>query len=723
MHYLKLLLRYQKWLVLMPMICVITVFFLTKHTKKAYISSTTLYTGVASGYSITSTEDERLDYFAVNNAFDNLVASAKSRETIEQVALHLLAEHLLVTRPDSQVLSQTGFDNLRKLAGPQLIAHARRLKDAQSVYNYISGIYSSKADNIIAEILDQPSTFYNIDELKTNLVVTRINTSDMLQIDYSCTDPAVCLRTLELHTSIFTANYKQLKADQTYSAVHYFETKLTEARAKLAASEDSLKQFGQKNRIINYYEQTRYVAQAKEDLDKQIFNEKIAKNGSQQTLSLIQSKLHSRQQQVANGVNLIDLRQHISEVNSNLERAKLYDNKEKISEYTQEAQLLGDSLKAASNQYMNLNYTLETVPRSSLMAQWVDNAVDADKASAGLKVMGTQKQDYLNEFDQLAPLGSTLKQLDRQADINEKEYLAVLTGLHLATLRQNNLNLNSNIVIQDKPYFPLKPQPSTRALMIILSFFVGILMVVSVVIGREKMDSSVRSPERATQIINLPLLGVSSRYDEFNPQPYQHALRTLLVEKFVSSVFSKMPPAANENAQLQMMMLTTKPGVFNEADIKLTHETLQTVFIDVCWVVPAEYSDIFSKALSPASFKVYTAGINQLNCKTVRDLVGEDLSGKNMVVWLTPDLSSHSLPTSIARASDMAVLAFKADDTWLPVDKALISTTRRNMPDVPFFTWLIGTDEANLDSLIGEIPKQRSWLKKKIKKILTLNLK
>ena len=95
-QYIKLLLKYSKWLVIVPVVCAATVFFLTKKSKKQYVSSTSLYTGVASGYSITSTEDERLDYFAVNNAFDNLVASAKSRETIEQVSLHLLSEHLLL---------------------------------------------------------------------------------------------------------------------------------------------------------------------------------------------------------------------------------------------------------------------------------------------------------------------------------------------------------------------------------------------------------------------------------------------------------------------------------------------------------------------------------------------------------------------------------------------------------------------------------------------------
>src|SRR6201999_3978756 len=102
---------------------------------------TTLYTGVASGYSITSTGDDRLDYFAVNNAFDNLLASAKSREAMQEVALHLLAEHLVLTKPDKAILGPAGFENLRKLTGDALTAKARQLNDAQSIYYYIAQLY------------------------------------------------------------------------------------------------------------------------------------------------------------------------------------------------------------------------------------------------------------------------------------------------------------------------------------------------------------------------------------------------------------------------------------------------------------------------------------------------------------------------------------------------------------------------------------------------------
>jgi uncharacterized protein involved in exopolysaccharide biosynthesis len=704
-------------------ICAATVFFLTKKTKKQYISSTTLYTGVASGYSITSTDDERLDYFAVNNAFDNLLASAKSRETIEQVALHLLAEHLMLSKPDPQVLGAAGFEGLKKLAGKDLMAKAKSFKDEQSVYNYISDVYLSKNDNPIANILTKPGSFYSIDDLRTNLVVTRINTSDIIQVVFTCNDPAVCLRTLELHSNIFTANYKRIKSDQTFSAVKYFETQLAESKARLQASEDELKTFGQQHHIINYYEQTRYVAESKENLEKEIYSQKEAQSGTKNALSMVNQKLSERQDQAANDANMMNLRQHLSQVTADLEKAKVYNNPEKITAYSRKAKLIGDSLKSATNEYMNLNYTAESVPRPSLVQQYVDNSVANKKASAGLGVLTNQRQNYLNEIDELAPLGSTLKRLERQIDVNEKEFLEVLHGLHLAQLRQSNLALSSNIAVQDKPYFPLQAQPSTRALLIVLSFFVGIISVVSVVLGREFMDSSIRSPERLKKIVNLPLAGISIVPPGEKAQPYQLSLHNLLTEKFISTILPYLAQSIDEKKTALLSFITTRKDVISAADIKLLHRLFTSIYPEVFWIIPTGISGAFLDAVPRDDYSVYTPSIAQLNYKNVQQLAQQDLSGRRLIIYLAPDLSQHSLPVSIARESAIIILACRADDTWQPVDKDILTKTRTTVPEKPFFTWLVNVDETNLDSVVGEIPKKRSWLRKKIKKMVTLNLR
>ena len=88
-----------KWLILFPSIVAVLVYFLTSKLPKEFVSGASVYTGIASGVSSSSSEDKaqnNVDYNAVNNAFDNLMVTIHSRQTSEEVAVKLLAKHLML---------------------------------------------------------------------------------------------------------------------------------------------------------------------------------------------------------------------------------------------------------------------------------------------------------------------------------------------------------------------------------------------------------------------------------------------------------------------------------------------------------------------------------------------------------------------------------------------------------------------------------------------------
>lgn len=721
-HYFKLLWRNIIWIVVVPIATAITVYLLTQNEKKEYLSTTTLYTGVASGYSIASTEDQRIDYFAVNNAFDNLLASAKSRETIEAVSLRLLAEHLALKKPDSHILGQEGFENLQLLASKELLQKTAALKTSEKVYKYILEVYKSKANNIIEKIVNNKGTFYNINELKSNLIVTRINASDIIQVVYTCHDPAVCMRTLQLHSEIFNANYKQIKSNQTFSVVRYFEAKLEEVKNKLRRSEDELKKFGKENQIINYYEQTRYIAEAKEGLNKDIYDLKVNQSASKEALQLIEKKLNDRERQITNSLDIIKLRQNIGLLSAQIEKVKVYGNSNKAVDLLSKVKKTEDSLRNETNQYINLNYTLETVPRGNLIQEWVNNAISYDKATAGLVVLKKQEQNYLDEINEFAPLGSTLKRLDRQIDINEKEFLAILHALNLARLRQSNISLNSNIVVQDKPFLPLEAQPSTRKMLIIVSFLVSFLLVVSIIIAKELLDTSIKTPENAIKIIGLPLAGVSLY--QTNPQEtgYKKTLVKILTEQLINTIMPYISASALEKKRLQIGFITTQNQVFNVADIVTLNKGLKALYPNLIWVIPHAYQNTFNSDTG-TDFLVYTPTIEQLNFKTTDELANTKLDTYDLILYITPNLSENGLPLDIIKASNINLLAVNALTTWRKIDKEIILRISKFNATIPTYTWLINTKESDLETHIGEIPKKRGWIRKKLKKLLTLNLR
>src|ERR1043166_4366595 len=148
--FLRIIHRNLKWLILFPTLLALATLLFTRNMEREYQSSATVYTGLASGYKITDEEAaEKIDFFAVNNAFDNLINTVKSRETVEEVAIRLLAQHLLLKQSEPNILDETGFNRLHELLPPE----ARELMivpgDFQKTVARIYRIKDSTTKNIV----------------------------------------------------------------------------------------------------------------------------------------------------------------------------------------------------------------------------------------------------------------------------------------------------------------------------------------------------------------------------------------------------------------------------------------------------------------------------------------------------------------------------------------------------------------------------------------------
>ena len=95
-----------------PLVLATLVAYMTRKPTYTYSSETTLYTGIASGSSVEM--DKTLSFFATNTAFDNLINVIKSRETQQEVAIRLLAQHLMLPQYDARYISKESYIKLQK---------------------------------------------------------------------------------------------------------------------------------------------------------------------------------------------------------------------------------------------------------------------------------------------------------------------------------------------------------------------------------------------------------------------------------------------------------------------------------------------------------------------------------------------------------------------------------------------------------------------------------
>ena len=99
-YILKFLFRIKWWLIICPAAVALLVYFHMGRQARYYRSTSTIYTGIVSGYDLENGEGSRQDWNIINNAMDNLINIIKSQSTLHNVSLRLYARNMVHGDPD-----------------------------------------------------------------------------------------------------------------------------------------------------------------------------------------------------------------------------------------------------------------------------------------------------------------------------------------------------------------------------------------------------------------------------------------------------------------------------------------------------------------------------------------------------------------------------------------------------------------------------------------------
>ncbi len=718
---LQLVKRHLFLLIIVPILMAVLVYLFTRNQPKSYSSETIVYTGIATGYSLESTQQRSLDYFSTNILFDNLINLINSRQTSENTAIRLLAQDLLLESYNPQYISKNNFADLQRLVpkhvkdlvvkngkmglerekeqqiiqlqdeiqgleaeiqrkkqneliannaqrisdepfneGEKIISHTVRpgeslytiaamynvsagelidrnnlrnntvttgqtliikkeiptnylyhtVKQGETIYaiakyynvsitdirrinNLFSDVlepgsrlvirnllstentpsvsktyaevttetqtqnstgvtslldlddfsnfeitfkkdhvvppgirpedyeatvqnftnyYNSSDTNFIYELLNYDHRHYSIQRIRANSQVFRINNSDLIRVTYQSDDPGICQQTLKLLAQVFIMNYKLLKASETDAVVAYYQRKVEEADARLQDAEDRLLQFNKANNIINYYEQSKFIAIQKEDLDLYYQNEQIRIASASAALNELDTKLMGKDSIYVKSDAITKKMKEISDLQelivineiSNEYDPYLGDN---LNQLKRKTKRLRDEMKAQVDQLYLYSHSSEGIPIKDLLVEYLDNSITFVEAKASLRVLARRKDDFTRIYQIFAPLGAILKRIEREIEVAEQAYMEFLHSFNVAKMKQQNNQLSTNISIVDEPSFPLQANPSKTKLLILAAAFIGFFLVAFVILMLEFFDTTIKSPETVEKTTNLKLAG------------------------------------------------------------------------------------------------------------------------------------------------------------------------------------------------------------------------
>lgn len=728
----RIIVRNLKWLIALPILTGVLVLFLTKDLPSTYTTDTVIYTGLASGFDITSGSNSKVDYFSVNNAFDNLITTIESRETIEEVSLKLLTQHLMLDEPVGDVLQRDGFQHLKETVSDSLRAEVLVPERFDSTFLNLYTIYHGSVNNDIASILSSSSSFYGVDKIKEKMRVTRVNNSDMIKISYNSSDPGVAQHTLLFLANTFTQRYRGLKGLETENVVKYFEDQVQLAFQKLRSSEENLKDFGIENRIINYYEQTEFIAQSKEDLRNEIYEQRMKKQAAEASLERLESKLSSRLGIIKNNTDLVEKRQELARINLLLSNAEVYKSTDnKVDSLMKESYKIQDDLKSLADAYMANEYSIEGIPSENLLSEWLQKIIELEEANAYLKVYQERKQEFEDIYTEFAPLGSMLSKLEREVDINEKQYLTVLNGLNTAKLREQNISMSNNLSVLDDPYFPLEPESSKTSLLVVVAAMAVGFIILGILLARELLDSSIQSTVRAEKSTGLSLFGALPLIDkQISKKVEIDSISDALLEQMISVSKLDLRNAQELNETSLIVFFSNLPNEGKSYAAREYAKKLTQINGHVLLLEPERFSvGTERETIDIDNLTICQYPVTQKFVETSmwRDLVdNQDLSpdarDSHYVIVVLPPLNKQSMPSRIVQNSHLNIFVLDSTRNWTSSDQHLLNlflSAAYNQTRV----LLNKVSIDNLEGLLGEIPKKRSWLRKKGKQILSLNFK
>ena len=776
--FVRLILKHIVLILVVPLLLGFMVILLTMNPTYEFSSQTILYTGLATGSSIEM--DKKFNYQATSTAFDNLINIIKSRETQEEVAVRLLAIHLMLPEANPKYISKELYDKL-KLKVPEEIYNyietgdnKSETKDDLEVINVplpevidrdnyektvqnLMTLMRSGSDNFIYELLNYEDDDHYSLKAVSSIVVGRINNSDLIKLSYTVNDPGICQQTLAIYNRVCIINYKHIKENSSDAVVKYFKTELDKAKENLKSAEEKLLEFNKSSNIINYYEQSKAVAVVKEELEVDYKMKTAELAGIQAGTKRLEEKLQMQEVIQTKSNSILEKKKALGNLNFKMAliKAKIESSNEeadiiKRAELENQTEILTNAIKKDVDELYSYQNSIDGLPLSKVLPNWMSNVVEAENLKAKIKVIDKQKNDFQEVYAEYAPAGANMKRIEREISVSEQGYLEILHGLNLAKLKLQDSQLSSSLKTVDAPYYPLSPNPTKRSILIIVAAFLGGLLTLGIIFVMEYFDDTLKNSIKASKTLKLQSLGmmpkiildpgsinlgfIQKRLIEIITQNIVQFFSANVTEKKVKTivVFStqkmegKTVLAGNIAKTLKQegkkVLLLNYEG--KQEPIK---QQRKSPILNKILGYPDSRIDLDNPFLANVSSYLetsehYSYSINKkfYNAKSYTDILEQD----NLSLDYTPDfviielpaLIYHNYPAELITQADLGILVCRSNRTWSAADKSAINNLLEASAAKIKFI-VNGVNINETESILGDLPKKRTKFRKKLKSI------
>ena len=504
--------RIRHQLVFGTLIITALVAYFSQFLEKKYTVTTSIYTGITSNTGLN--DETRPDWQAVNNTYDNLVNLTKSRGTLENVSLKLLALNLMHGDPEIDNLYITA-NNYKKLIAsvPEEILLLVDTTSLDKTVNLFKEYKYSDSRNYLHELFNGSSAFYSYNAL-SSIIIRRQGNSDLIEIAYTSTDPGITWNTVKLVSEELKYSYNNLRYQTANDIVKYYEEELKKLRVQLNKQENELTDYNVKNSVINYIEQTKAIAHSFADFENRYEETRRNYESSSSIIKNLEQYMDIRTKLVKSNEEFINTLAEVSRISGKITEIETFTSDEMLSKdqelvkYREELRDAEKKIGLITNNINSYKESKDVLAIEGLVQEWLNQTLIQAKAQADLKVLNERKNDFADQYKNYSPIGTRINQQEREIHVTEQSYLEVLHALNMAKMKQKNLQLTSSNLntISDASY-PLFSDKGKRFLLVVAAFIGSIIFIIGLNLVIELLDRTLRDAERARRLTGMNILG------------------------------------------------------------------------------------------------------------------------------------------------------------------------------------------------------------------------
>jgi len=721
-RFIQLVQQYYLIILAVPILMAGLAYYLTMGEQKTYSSRSSIYTGIASGFNVDMRQGVG-DRFMIQSVFENVLTIMESSQVKEEVAVKLIAQHLIqdIDSLSIRICKPSSLRALHKLIPEDLRKKLTVGKDFEKTYQRIATYLEQDQKNPIYRIVhsNRYIPHYSLAALKS-ITFKRVKTSDLVQISFSSTDPGIAMNTLIFFAQAFIKKYRFLKVSETGDIVAYFEAQLLKAQIKLDNIEQELLFYRSSNNILDYTEQVRAIAQRRQEMEGDIYKERMVLASAKYTSKYSQEQLDMHLDVLDKNTSIIIKRKQLEDLASRIALIKIFDdpsNSSDLAELQQELDLLRSEMEGDLDAIFAINYSTSGVKTKDILKKWFDNILTVGESKAKLEVFENRRNDFKNLYKTMAPIGSNLTKIEREVAVAESAYLRILEALNLAKMRQQNIALSTKLKVVDAPIFPTAPDPSKRKLLIIIAAILGLVSITGLLVFLELMDRSIRQPLRLIELTGLPLTSALPLFPMKYGRIYYDQLRRSLSNRLIEHLDLKGVIGTQKPIFLAVTSMQRAEGKTFLARELARAWNLKGKKVSIYQPKPEDgstWKSPFNSEEKDSPLSITDYNLDALTLDTLRDKIVSETKESDYVILELPHLHSYQVPYSLWHKVDHCVLVTRANRSWEDADRQSLDEITKTLGKDPLMC-LNGVKINFLTEIIGPIPKKAS----KIQSILT----